>query len=204
MTRRPPTPPPSDDDLDDEDEDLEPRGPVMVNVISAEGAFRLLLILLTVWTLFEGVALATGAFSPVDSGTDRTAERMLGGLMIVLGGVYAMIAWQREHYRLLLWVPFAAQLALVVPLLIAFPDGALLLVISGMFLALMCYVWWRSRELEETIDYDDDEDTDDSGADASLPVRDAATGARSQPATGRAKPPQESARRTRSFRRRDS
>lgn len=204
MSRRPPTPPPADDDLDDEDEEFEPRGPVMVNVISAEGAFRLLLILLTIWTLFEGIALATGAFSPVDAGTDRTAERMLGGLMMVLGGVYAMIAWQRERYRLLLWVPFAAQLAIVVPLLIAFPDGALLLVISGMFLALMCYVWWRSRELEETIDYESEGDEAAEDGEATTPGNEARSrAALSRPIT-RPAAAQESTRRPRSFRRRDS
>ena len=39
------------------------------SVINAHSLFRLLLILLTVWTVFEGVALATGAFSAVDAGS---------------------------------------------------------------------------------------------------------------------------------------
>ncbi len=202
MARRPPTPPPPDDGFDDfdtEDEALEPRGPVMVNVISADGAFRLLLILLTVWTLFEGFALATGALSPVDPGTDRTSERILGGLMIVLGGVYAMIAWRREQYRLLIWVPFASQLAIVVPLLLSFPDGALLLVISGMFLALMVYVWWRAREMEEAGAYDDEDE--DGGAE--FEAEDEDEPVRTAPRPRRGQPSPEPARRARSFRRRD-
>ena len=165
MTQRAPSPsaqipPPA---LDDEDEESTRA---YDSVISAHGAFRLLLIALSVWTFFEGFALTTSIFSPVDVGAGRTAERMLGGLMLVLAGVYAMIAWQRERYRLLLWVPFAAQLAIVVPLLLAFPDGALLLVISSIFLALMCYVWWRSRHIELGEDDWDEEDDDDDEDDA--------------------------------------
>ena len=132
-------------EIDDEEEvDEEEPQSFTTSVISAEGAFRVVLVLLTAWTLFEGFALATGAISAVDAGTDRTAERMLGGLMIVLGGVYAMIAWQRQRYRLLLWVPFAAQIAIVVPLSFSFDaDRILLLVISSIFLVLMVYVWSR-------------------------------------------------------------
>jgi len=147
----------------DLDDDVE-EAPHTSSFLSAQGAFRAVLLALTLWTLFEGFALATGALSPVDTGEGRTAERILGGLMIVLGGVYAVIAWQRERYRLLLWVPFAAQLAIVVPLLFEFPDNDSmgLLIISSLFLALMCYVWWRSRELQD--DFDDeawDEDLDE-------------------------------------------
>ena len=198
MTRRPPTTPPVDEDFEDEDDAYETRGPVMVNVISAEGAFRLLLVLLTIWTLFEGFALATGALSPVDPGTDRTSERILGGLMIVLGGVYAMIAWRRDQYRLLLWVPFASQLAIVVPLVLSFPDGAPLLVISGMFLALMCYVWWRAREMEQAMDFDDEDDDEIEDVD----VRREAASSTAQAKRGA--DAHEPGRRPRSFRRRDS
>jgi hypothetical protein len=87
---------------------------------------------------------------------------MLGGLMLVLAGVYATIAWHRERYRLLLWVPFAAQGAIVVPLLFSLPGGELLLVISSVFLALMLYVWWQSRDIELGGDaFDEDEEDED-------------------------------------------
>jgi hypothetical protein len=161
--------------VEDEDEELPERG-ALESVISSHGAFRALLILLSIWTFFEGFALTTGILDPVDVGTDRTAERMLGGLMLVLAGVYATIAWRREQYRLLLWVPFAAQVAIVVPLLFALPGGELLLVISSIFLALMLYVWWQSRDIELASD-DDEEDDDefddeqaDDEADAPAPV----------------------------------
>jgi hypothetical protein len=202
MTRRPPTPP-GDQRFDAEEESPEARRPATGSVISADGAFRLLLILLTIWTFFEGFALATGALNPVEAGTDRTSERILGGLMIVLGGVYAMIAWRREQYRLLLWVPFASQAAIVVPLLLAFPDGAPLLVVSGVFLALMVYVWWQARDWEEPEPFEDEyeDEYEDEGEDLD------AIGGELPPAPAasrRGPPASDQARRARNFRRRDT
>ena len=201
------------DEIDDEEEvDEEEPQSFTTSVISAEGAFRVVLVLLTAWTLFEGFALATGAISAVDAGTDRTAERMLGGLMIVLGGVYAMIAWQRQRYRLLLWVPFAAQIAIVVPLSFSFDaDRILLLVISSVFLVLMVYVWYRSRDLEESYEEDDEdeyEDEDEGLPDDAAPppversTRRASPVATSQPPI-RIPPAREPTRRPNKFRRRD-
>jgi|CXWL01.1.fsa_nt_gi hypothetical protein len=217
MTQRPPSGRGLDEiDEEEEVEEEEPRS-FTTSVISAEGAFRVVLVLLTAWTLFEGFALATGAISAVDAGTDRTAERMLGGLMIVLGGVYAMIAWQRQRYRLLLWVPFAAQIAIVVPLLFSFDaDRILLLVISSIFLVLMVYVWYRSRDLEEPYNEaeeyeDEEEDGEDEEDEASAadqrqlavgrPVRRSAPPP-AAPST-RSPSPREPARRPNKFRRRD-
>ena len=155
------------------DEEEEEDAVHTTSVINAHSLFRILLILLTIWTVFEGVALATGAFSAVDAGSDRTAERILGGLMIVFGGIYAMLAWRRGQYRLLLWVPFAVQLAIVVPLLLSFDgDRVLLLVISSAFLVLMLYVWWQSRDIEDPYDeYEEDEELEEEyeeDADAEL------------------------------------
>jgi hypothetical protein len=144
-----------------EEEEDDAERSAIETVLSSHGTFRFILIALAVWTLFEGFALTTSILSPVDVGTDRTAERMLGGLMLVLGGLYLMIAWHRERYRLLLWVPFAAQVAIVVPLLFALPDGALLLVISSIFLGAMTYVWWQSRDVELGSSYDDASDDDE-------------------------------------------
>ena len=190
MTRAPgPAPDEEDDEFDDEEVE---RGAIEA-VLSSHGTFRLILIGLAVWTFFEGFALTTSILSPVDVGTDRTAERMLGGLMLVLAGVYAMIAWQRERYRLLLWVPFASQVAIILPLLFALPDGALLLVISSIFLAAMTYVWWQSRDVElgsNYLDGDEDEEEEEwDEPDSSQP----------QAAT-----PTEAARRSGRFRRRDA
>ncbi len=160
--------------------------PSAVAVISATGAFRLLLVLLAVWTFFEGFALFTGGLSALSlGGDDRTAEQIIGAQMIVFVPVYGLLAWQRDRYRLLIWVPYGAQLALVVPaawglLFRGDTDGLLLLVVSLTFGALLFYFWWHSHPLDffsdsgeddddESDDIDDDEpdDDDDDGEGAS-------------------------------------
>ncbi len=149
-----------------------------VAVISAYGAFRLLIILLAIWSFIEGFALFTGGLNALTfGGGDRTAERVVGAQLIVFVPVYALLAWQRERYRLLIWVPYGAQLAIILPtlwsLLHGDTDGLLLLVVSSMFFALLFYFWWHSHPLdffqpgdgdsdEEEYD-DDDEDDDDEG-----------------------------------------
>jgi hypothetical protein len=149
-----------------------------VAVISATGAFRLLLILLAVWTFFEGFALFTGGLSALSlGGHDRTAEQILGAQMIVFVPVYALLAWQRERYRLLIWVPYGAQLAIILPttwglLFRGDTGGFLLLVVSATFFALLFYFWWHSHPLdffsgdddEEEYDDDEDDDADDDEA----------------------------------------
>src|SRR4051812_12084944 len=89
-----------------------------VAVISAYGAFRLLMVLLAIWTFLEGFALLTGGFDALSlGGHDRTAEQIIGAQMIVMVPVYALLAWQRERYRLLIWVPYGAQLAIMLPII---------------------------------------------------------------------------------------
>jgi hypothetical protein len=124
-----------------------------VAVISAYGAFRLLLILLAVWTFLEGFALVTGALDALSlGGHDRDSERIIGTQMIVLVPIYAILVWQRERYRLLIWVPYAAQLAIILPtgwaLLHADTDSALLFAVSGIFFVLLFYLWWHSHPLD--------------------------------------------------------
>jgi hypothetical protein len=124
-----------------------------VAVISAYGAFRLLIILLAIWSFIEGFALFTGGLNALTfGGNDRTAERVVGAQLIVFVPVYALLAWQRERYRLLIWVPYGAQLAIILPtlwsLLHGDTDGLLLLVVSSMFFALLFYFWWHSHPLD--------------------------------------------------------
>jgi fatty acid desaturase len=124
-----------------------------VAVISAYGAFRLLLILLAVWTFLEGFALVSGALNALSlGGHDRNAERIIGAQMIVLVPIYGILVWQRERYRLLIWVPYAAQLAIMLPtgwaLLHADTDNALLFAVSAIFFVLLFYLWWHSHPLD--------------------------------------------------------
>ena len=147
-----------------------PAGTSAVAVISAYGAFRVLVILLAIWTFFEGFALLTGGWSALSfGGDDRTAERVIGAQMIVFVPVYGLLAWQRERYRLLIWVPYGAQLAIILPALWALflhgdTDGILLLIVSLIFFVLLFYFWWHSHPLDffaETADDGDPDDDDD-------------------------------------------
>jgi hypothetical protein len=144
----------------------EPRAPEPpiesaspVAVISAYGAFRLLLILLALWSFFEGFALFSGFNSLSLGGTDRTAERVIGLQMIGYVPVYGLLAWQRERYRLLVWVPYFAQLAVIVPVgwavLTGNFDGILLLIVSVVFFVLLFYFWWHSHPLDFYAEDDD-------------------------------------------------
>src|SRR6185295_7169354 len=143
-----------------------------VAVISAAGAFRLLLILLAAWTFFEGFALFTGALGALSVGGSRTGEQILGAQMIVLVPVYALLVWQRERYRLLIWIPYGAQLAIIIPttwglLFRGDTDGLLMLVVSATFFAMLFYFWWHSHPLDffsgnDQEEYDEEDDTDDA------------------------------------------
>lgn len=156
-----------------------------VAVISATGAFRVLLVVLAVWTFFEGFALFTGGLSALSlGGRDRTAEQIIGAQMIVCVPVYALLVWQRERYRLLIWVPYGAQLAIIVPTTWALlfrseTDGLLLLVVSASFFALLFYFWWYSHPLDFFSGNDDeeyDEDEDEDGVDDEVADDDAEDG----------------------------
>jgi hypothetical protein len=145
-----------------------------IAVVSAYGAFRLLLVLLAAWTVFAGFSLLTQSISALTFGADDSAtERVAGAYMLILAPVYGMLAWRRDDFRLLLWIPYAAQLAVIIPLLWAIfsgdgdaNDGALMLVISIIFLVLLIYVWWSSHPLDffgpddEEEEYDEDYDAE--------------------------------------------
>jgi hypothetical protein len=144
-----------------------------IAVVSAYGAFRVLLVVLAVWTGFAGFSLLTQSVGALTFGAnDSATERVLGGYMLLTVPVYVLLAWRRDEYRLLIWIPYAAQIAVIVPMGWAIlsgdrdaDDGALMLVIAVIFLVLLVYVWWDSHPLgffapeDESIDdeYEDDE-----------------------------------------------
>jgi len=139
-------------------------------VVSAYGTFRIVLMLLAGWSFFAGFALLTG-FSGLSY--EGVASQVAGAHMMVLAGVYAVLAWRREEYRLLLWIPYAAQLAIIIPGLwqLVFDqevDAPLLLVVSILFFALLLYLWIDSHPLDFYRDDTDDDDVirpDDEGYD---------------------------------------
>jgi hypothetical protein len=142
----------------------------LVPVISAYGAFRLLMFLLAGWTFFAGFALVTGFTGLSYDG--NTASRVAGFQLMILAPIYLLIGWRREEFRLLIWLPYAGQLALIVPGLwqILFDqdvDAPLILLVSIIFFALLLYLWLSSADptdffLPDAEDEDDDaEDLDE-------------------------------------------
>ncbi len=143
-----------------------------IAVVSAYGAFRVLLVLLAVWSFFAGFSLLTQGLGQLSfGGQDTAAERVIGAHMIVLAPVYALIAWRRFEYRLFIWIPYAAQFAIIVPALWEFvfggpnDDGALLLIVSIIFLVLLVYVWSSSHPLGFFQPDDEDDERDDGELD---------------------------------------
>lgn len=137
-----------------------------ISVVSAYGAFRLLLVLLAVWSFFAGFSLLTQGLGALSfGGDDDAAERVLGAHMILLAPIYGLIAWRRAEYRYFTWVPYVGQLAVILPslweLVFGDFDGALLLIISIIFLALLVYVWTSSHPLAFFEPAEDEGELDD-------------------------------------------
>ena len=132
-------------------------------VVSAYGAFRLLLGLLAAWSFFAGFALIIGA---MDFGDDPLTRRVLGAHMLMLAPVYLLLAWRRADYRYFIWVPYAAQTAIVIPGLWELVvnqdfEGPLVLVVSAIFLVLLIYLWTSSRPLAAFRSSGDDDEEDE-------------------------------------------
>jgi hypothetical protein len=144
----------------EQDPSQSPQQPAMrseaVALISAYGAFRLLIIMLAIWSFVEGFALFAGRVDALTLGGDarnqRVAEQIIGAHMIVLVPLYALLAWRRDQYRVLIWVPYASQLAIILPLALSalrgHPDGITLLIVSLIFFSLLVYLWWQSHPLD--------------------------------------------------------
>jgi hypothetical protein len=148
-----------------------------IAVVSAYGAFRLLLILLATWTAFAGFAMLTQSVDALTLGaSESSTERVAGAYMLVLAPVFALLAWRRQQYRLFIWVPYAAQLAIILPLLWGIltgdgdaGDGLLLLIVSVIFLVLLVYLWWDSHPLgwfePDAVDGEEEEDEEEEAFD---------------------------------------
>lgn len=159
--------------------------PMTQQVVSVRAATRMLLVILSAWTFFLGLALFTQGVGLLSygSGNDAT-ERVLGAHLLILAPMYALLAWRPVQYRLLAWTPWAGQLAIVLPTLWDlgitgdrdFEDGPIVLVVSLIFLGLLVYLrvsahgpdWFMPGSKHElTDDLDDDEYDEDDEDDAS-------------------------------------
>ena len=130
--------------------------------INAQSALRLVLLLLTMWTLLSGLALTffQGASAATIGGglegdQGEAAQRLLGVHLLVLAPVFALIAWQPERYRLIAWIPYATQGGVVLVTLFDIvtgtrniPAALLPLFVAATFLVLLVYVWREARIAE--------------------------------------------------------
>ena len=135
-------------------------------VISAQSVLRLLLGLLAVWTVFSGLALiffqdasAATIGGGLEGGEGAAAQRLLGVHLLVLAPIYGLLAWEPRRYRLLLWIPYAAQGGVVAATTFDiltgkrdFIDGALPLIVASVFFVLLVYVWRAGRRPEVAAD----------------------------------------------------
>jgi len=131
--------------------------------ISTETAQRGVLVLLALWTALSGLALtffqdASGATigGGLHGGQGAAAQRLLGVHLLVLAPVYGLIAWDPKRFRLLLWVPYAAQGGVVAATLFdiltgdrKFVDGALPLFVAIVFFVLLLYATFGGRQPAE-------------------------------------------------------
>jgi len=142
-------------------EELAP--PSSQAMLNAQSALRLVLLLLTLWTLLSGLALTffQGAAAAtigggLEGGQGDAAQRLLGVHLLVLAPIYGLIAWQPERYRLIAWVPYAAQGGVVFAALFDIVTGArdiqgaaLPLFVALTFFVLLVYVWRAARMAEK-------------------------------------------------------
>lgn len=140
-------------------------------VISAQNALRLLLALLAIWSFFSGLALIffqANADATIGGGLDggegTAAQRLLGVHILVLTPIYVLLAMDPTRYRLLLWVPYAAQGGVVAVTLFDiatgkrdFLDGALPLIVASIFLVLLVYVWRAGTQATKPLPPEDPE-----------------------------------------------
>jgi hypothetical protein len=165
--------------------------------INAQSALRLVLLLLTMWTLLSGLALTffQGASAATIGGglegdQGEAAQRLLGVHLLVLAPVFALIAWQPERYRLIAWIPYATQGGVVLVTLFDIvtgtrniPAALLPLFVAATFLVLLVYVWREARIVEAP-------EAKSTGIDA-LPAPATASTAPEPPPEAKPEPPRE-------------
>ncbi len=148
----------------------EPSSATPETSISTTVLTRILTALIAAWSLIAGLVLVffqgTGSGALGAGVEDVAGQRLLGAHLIVLVPLYAMIAWNSTRYRGLFWLPFASQLAVFFTvgysILIGdteFGDGMVAVAVSGIFIALLGFVWIsEQRTLARMRQADDDED----------------------------------------------
>ena len=120
--------------------------------ISTRMLTRIIVLLIAGWTAIAGVVLI--GFHGATAGAlgagvaDEAGQRLLGAHLLILVPAYLLLAWRPDRYAHFLWLPFAAQLATALAVGYSiltgetdFGDGILAAAVSGIFIALLSFVW---------------------------------------------------------------
>jgi hypothetical protein len=135
--------------------------------ISTRLLTRILILMIAVWSAVCGAVLfalhgaATGALGA--GVTDQAGQRLLGAHLIILTPAYLLLAWKPDRYSAFLWLPFASQLAVAITVGYSIlggetdaGDGILAVAVSGIFAALMAFVWVNERRATAQAQLNDD------------------------------------------------
>jgi hypothetical protein len=120
--------------------------------ISTKLLARIIILLIAAWSLLAGVLLvffhgtASGALGA--GVADEAGQRLVGAHLLLLVPVYLLIAWHPERYQALFWLPFAAQLVVVLSVGYGilngdtdFGDGMLAVAVGAIFAGLLGFIW---------------------------------------------------------------
>ena len=120
--------------------------------ISTRLLLRIIILLIAIWSFIAGVVVV--AFHGASSGAlgagveDEAGQRLVGAHLLVLVPAYLLLAWRPERLPAMLWLPFAAQLAIVLAVgyniltgETDFSDGILAVAVGGIFVVLLAFVW---------------------------------------------------------------
>ncbi len=130
-----------------------PRG----DTISTHRIFQILLALLAAWTLVAGVLIGVvgGTAGRILTGVEGNppATHLIGAHFLLIVPIYVLLIRDMARYRWLLWFPFAAQAAVLVPALVDlfagdrdFADAVVPILATSSFLAMAVAVqFFRDR-----------------------------------------------------------
>jgi hypothetical protein len=120
--------------------------------VSTQILFRLVIILIAAWDVVAGlilIAFQGAGTSALGAGVeDEAGQRLLGAHLLILVPVYFLLALKPQKYIGLIWLPFAAQSAVV--LVVGYNmlkgdtevgDGLLAFAVSLIFVALLGFLW---------------------------------------------------------------
>ena len=140
-------------------------------MISTRLLTRIIIGLIAVWSLLVGIVLV--GFQGAASGAlgagvvDPAGQRVIGAHLLVLAPAYVLMALQPQRYEAIFWLPFAAQLAVVLAVgysILAgdtdFGDGILAVAIGGIFIVLLGFFWITEQRTAARLKMEEEERDD--------------------------------------------